>query len=888
MERIINLIKKKNWNEILNFSKALTEDERFSTITLLKSIDIDRDIINKNGSNLTGQKRNDFYENRQQIDSCLNYFLITCVRNYDDLKKLETRHEYGTSNPFYSFISTNNYEPLVNFYQLFPPNYLNKVIKDLSKERFRNINFKILWKWYENNWVEFDEEFFVRSLFNLQGFDNNHFADADFLMAHTKLINKVFLKFHKYEIPILDLIKANSIDYSNGLSAKANVYWTEVFKILIKNNALTNRSIITHLLESLLNNWKKPHLDWHVRLIELFEPTKEELITNQAILFSILGTGQNSLINYVVLKIKDIYSDKQFDTLLFIENIPIIFSNDKIAKSILFSLEIIEKILANSFKINIDYREQLCILLMQSDAKIQEKVAKILISHFNDKDLATVVTPFLPNLKQVAKDILKVNNPISENFESVISERKPFKEITPISNWDELLMHIGTCIRTKSAIDIELFFDGIIQLQSIIPADYVKQIKPYTKPLFAKFYESDTLTAFTLFLESWSTKNNDGLSKMDFKYIPFLGKKAKMTYLKLNDKNSLPFLSTPTHEPFYVHPQILLERLLQYESTNTKVDLEDLIIACNRILISELDGDYSEGIKNIRGYYSDAIGYFLGESNIINFTNDTLPLWTQISRIKNPNGNFSEFQKSKASKYLSVINPFIIGFKIEKDANEYATWYRLKLDNNWNYTWYNKEKATRQETIFYNTASIEKASRVDITNQLSLNPNYIDALLCRYIPDTATGNEVYEFEECLYPMQFILDHQLRIYHSGWLYVAVCLLFEKKISRDLASEYINLAISRNENLNEFVIILSKLINDKFAPVNRLIEYLDKPNHSKETKHLQFQILSNCIRRFDKQNLPINSKKIVQYYKELQAALNLNIDNTVEVKIKEIKK
>ena len=192
MERIINLIKKKNWNEILNFSKALTEDERFSTITLLKSIDIDRDIINKNGSNLTGQKRNDFYENRQQIDSCLNYFLITCVRNYDYLKKLETRHEYGTSNPFYSFISTNNYEPLVNFYQLFPPNYLNKVIKDLSKERFRNINFKILWKWYENNWVEFDEEFFVRSLFNLQGFDNNHFDDADFLLANTELINKVF------------------------------------------------------------------------------------------------------------------------------------------------------------------------------------------------------------------------------------------------------------------------------------------------------------------------------------------------------------------------------------------------------------------------------------------------------------------------------------------------------------------------------------------------------------------------------------------------------------------------------------------------------------------------------------------------------------------------
>lgn len=888
MERIINLIKSKNWNEILNFSKTLTEEDRFSTISLLKGLDIDRDILKKEGSKLTGQERNDFYENRQQIDACLNYFLITCIRNYEELKKIETKHEFYTSNPYYSYISTSNFESLVNFYKLFPPNYLNKVIKDLSKERFRNINFKVLWKFYENNWVEFDEEFFVRSLFNLQGFDNNHFDDAEFLLAHTELINKVFCKFYKYEIPILDLIKANSIDYSNGLSAKANVYWTEVFKILIKNNAFTNRSIVTHLLESLLNNWKKPHLDWHVRLLELFHPTKEELIANQSTLFSLLGTGQTSLINYVILNIKTIYTNKEFDTSLFIENVPIIFTNDKTLKSILVVLEIIESVLTNSFKIAIDYREELCLLFIQSDTKIQEKVAKILINYFDDKDLVIILSPFLSNLKKVAKDILKVDNLTSENFDNVITDKKSIKEIAPITNWDELLFQIGTCIRTKSTIDIEVFFEGIIQLQSKIPSDYIKQIKPYTKPLFAKFYESDTLTAFTLFLESWVTKNDEGFSKIDFKYIPFLGKKSKMTFLKLKDKNTLPFISTPTHEPFFVHPKILLERLLQYENSNTKVDLEDLVVACNRILITELDGDYSKDLKNLKGYYSDAIGYFFGISDKINFTNETLPLWTQITRIKNPNGNFSEFQKSKASNYPSVVYPFNISFNIEKDANKYATWYRLILDNNWNYTWYNKEKAIRQETIFYNTASIEKASRVDIGNQLSLNPNYIDALICRYIPDTATGNEVGGFEECLYPMQFILDHQLFIYHSGWLYVAVCLLFEKKISRDLASEYINLAITRNENLDDFSKILSKLINNKFAPINRLIEYLDKPNHFKETKHFQFLVLSNCIKNFDKQNLPTNSKKVVQYYKELQNDLKLNIEEEVEKKIIEIKK
>lgn len=886
MERLINLIKNNSYGEILNYSKSMTEEERYATITLLKGIDIDKDILKKDGSSLTGQKRNDFYKNRQQIDSCLNYFLITCVRNYDDLKKLETKHEYYTSNPFYSYISTNNYEPLVNFYQLFPPNYLNKVIKDLSKERFRNINFKILWKFYENNWVEFDEDFFVRSLLIIPMFNRNTIDDAEFLNNNRNALEKVFLKFYKYETPILDISKWESKE--GFVCKKVCEFWTEVINLLQEKGYVFNRIIISNLLESLLNNWKKPHLDWHVRLIELFQPTNKELIENQSTLFSILGTGQSSLINYVVLKIKDIYSDKQFDTSLFIENIPIIFSNDKIAKSILFSLEIIEKILANSFKINIDYREQLSLLFMQPDAKIQEKVANILISHFNDKGLTTVVTPFLPNLKQVAKDILKVNNPISENLESGISERKSFEEISQFSTWDELLIHIGTCIRTKSTTDIELFFEGIIQLQSIIPLDFEKQIKPYTKPLFAKHYESDTLAAFTLFLESWTTKRMDGISKMDFKYIPFLGKKAQLTFLKLQKNQTLPFLSTPTHKPFFVHPKILLERLFQYEKCDIKVDLEDLIVTCNRIIVSEISSEYSETLKELKGFYSDAIRYLFGETDKIIYTNETLPLWTQIARIKNPNGIFPEFEKSKASEYPTVINPFNIGYHIEKDANEYATWYRLILDNNWNFTWYNKEKTIRQETIFYNTASSDKASRINIINQLSLNPNYIDSILCRYIPDTATGNEVDGFEECLYPIQFILDNQLCVYHSGWLYVAVCLLFEKKISRDLASEYINLAISRNENLDNLAMIISKLINEKFAPINRFLEYLDKPNHSKETKKFQFQVISNCIRIFDKQNLPTNSKKLVQYYKELQNDLKLNMENEIEVKIIEIKK
>ncbi|MBK7140087.1 MAG: hypothetical protein IPH74_14195 [Bacteroidetes bacterium] len=258
-----------------------------------------------------------------------------------------------------------------------------------------------------------------------------------------------------------------------------------------------------------------------------------------------------------------------------------------------------------------------------------------------------------------------------------------------------------------------------------------------------------------------------------------------------------------------------------------------------------------------------------------------------MCRIKYPNGVFSEFENSKVSDHLSIVKPFIVNFKIETESNEYATWHRLILDKNWNNAWYEKEKVVKYEPIYHNTASSDKAYRIDIPYQFSLNPNYLDALLCRYIPDTATGNEVDGFEDCLYPMQFILENQITIYHSGWIYVAVCLLFEKKISRDLASEYIQLAISRNENLDYLATVLSKLINKKYAPINRFIEYLDKPIYLKEIKAFQFNVLVKCILAFEKENLPINSKKLIQYYQDFK--MTLNADNEeVNLKLLALKK
>ncbi len=881
MKEIIQIINSKSWQDILQYSKSLSDSDRFATIEKLKKIDIDEDILKKDKTNLTGKGRTDYYKNRKQIDICHSYFLITCTRCYEDLKLLERA---GFINPLHRFISTNNYQPLIDFYKLFPPDYLDKVIDEISKDSFRSMDFKILWKLYENKWISFDEELFIQSLLIVPMFDRNTMVDAQFLFDNKEALENIFLKFYIYETPILDISKWEARE--GFVCKKVYEFWTEVIILLQEKGYEFDRVIIADLLQSLLNNWKKGHLDWHVRLLKLFKPTVNEYIENQSTLFSILGTGYTSLINYAMQSIKKIHKHKDFDKTLFVENFSLIFSVEKATKSILTGLDILESFLSQSFEIEIDYRENLAILLMQADSNIQEKVSQMLVDYFNNETLKDSVEPYVSYLKQKSKDILE----LSDAPETSLSDAFVEKELIPIkiiTNWDDLLLHIGTCIRTKSSTDIEVFYESLNKLQSEIPSDFEKQLKPYTKQLSNRFWENHTMLVFSQFIASWIKKEYSGIEDKNSNPIPFFTRKSELLLSKLKRKNSLPFLSTPTHNPFYVHPVTLVDKLTEYEKCKEEVDLEDLIVACNRVFLSGINEEAIAKSKKLNGYYSEAIQYLFGANQKIKYNDFTLPLWTQITRIKNPDGVFHEFENSSASDYPTVVKPFDVDYKVNKDENEYL-WLGLILTDNWNFTWYNKEKAKLYDHVFYNTASTDKAIREDIPFQLSLNPNYLGPQLCRYIPDTATGNEVREFEECLFPMQFILEHQLNIHHSGWLYVAACLLFEKKTTRDLASEYILLAISRKENLDYLAKSLGTLISDQYAPVNRFIEYLDKPNNIIEIKHFQYKVLYNCILSFDKDQLPRNSKKIIVYYKEWLNSLQLELPEIIEEKLAKLKK
>ncbi len=895
MKEIRQLIKSYNWQGILNWANSLNAEERLLAIDELNTIDIDKELMIEEGHLFTGKKRNDFYDTRQKIRTLLQYAKIVCTRTYEDVER--TAKENGQPNRdalyLYIFQPSIGFAPLVEFFKIQPPTYLDLHFKKLLKDRFFNADFKVLWKLYEHGWMSFDEEFFVRRLFIIYGFDNNHIDDADFLLENPDLINKVFLQFYKYEIPVLDRIKCDSLDYPNGMSLKADAYWTEVFKILIEKKAITDRVIIKHLLESLLNNWKKPHLDWHIRLIELFKPTKQEYLEYQNLLFSVLNSDNYSIINFSVKTINTICSDKQFNFEAFISNSQAVFTKEKCEKAIITILEIIEKETKNKPAVQKEIPNLICLALIQTDLKVQTKTAELILKYAKHELLEEIITPYVSSLKQKTKDILGIKD-LDVVEELPVPVYEEFQPVSMPSGWNDLLFHIGTCINTKSATDIDLFLEGLNQLQDQIPVDFVKQLKPYTKQLFGRFWEIETMIFFTEFFENWINNQESNYKKTvkerEGYAIPFLRKKCVLLFDKLKKHNNLPFLSTPTHLPFYIHPEVLVDRILLYEQNRENIDIEDLIVATNRTSLTFVNDNIKEKTKKLKGNYAKAIQYFFGITETMEIEETLLPLWTQVARTRNPNAVYKEFENYPTRKYPSVVEPFLVGFKINVDKDEQWTWYRLKIDKRWNETrWYSKEKMETYPPLFYYPSSYIMASRTDIYYQISLVPQYVDPIITRYIPDTASGNEVTEQEYCLYPIQYILGNRLIVRHSGWLYVAVCLLFEKKISRDLASEYILFSMANNTFNQEYMVnVLARLLVQKYAPVNRLVEYLDKTGLPKEVKLFQFKVLKECILLVKEDDIPVNFKKIVAGYLELLAALKQDMVEEIEIKMKKLKK
>ena len=890
-ENLLSAIKAHDFTAIRNICFALSEEERqeLKSYFARKNFNfIFREILEK-------EKRYHFSDKELAIIS----YTIMCVCNtLEEVRKIETFQniEPYIKGNYYYFLSSLEDEVLLDFVQTPQGAYMIEGIQLMYKDNPLEMSFQILWSVYKAGYIPLNEGVFIQRMYDLNWFKADEHL-TKYLLKHPETV----VLFPSVPAYIQDTIFTTE-------------EWKKIYHTLNKKGYLTNKNAILHaFIEALLNPWKKTVLDMYCRWIETLEPSHQELLSNQHTLFALLSSDKTSVVNFVMKLIKEISNEKDFDFQAFADNFALCFTTQKIAKSQLIGLGILENNYKKQAPTNPDYREQLAVLFTVPDTQLQEKVANLLTTYFNHEGLPEVIAPYRDYLKGKAQDLFQslpsLNS--SENSENSQTAREARTSETACEahtpetarsdrtprTWDDLLFLIGDCIRERSPLVLDLFFEGLNQLQAQIPADYPEQVKPYLKQFLSN--ERAVTSLFYQFLDSWCSQSpiplvyntNKEWNELQELYkekkysqaekfyklreihvsankakkiFPFFFNKIACTLQKLKEKDPLPFISTPTHAPFYIEPLTFLERIIQYEKAGKTPMQEDVIIGLNRLLPTEITEAQKQLALSLTGDYTPALQYYFEVNKQIAVTDATRVLWGQVLRLKDIDGVFPELEIPQKPNLQGLVRPFYLKYEVELTKINGVERNKIILEDNWDkkhstYSYYNELGAN-----YYNVSPMGKVIDEDIEYELSLNPRYIDGWLCKYLLTYTQGMDSESLSEATRVMSLLLQYNLPIYHGGWLMVATCLLAERKPLRDLAAEYILLSLQKGETLSYLAEAIGTLLAHKYAPIARFVEFLDLPTRDPKVKDFQKAVVEAYLPLAEKQEKkPTNHKKLVEF-------------------------
>ena len=879
-KELISAIREENWAEVRRIAFALPEEEKAFFKDKFTYQDVQE--IYPETPKTHGYGANKAY--------AVSYAMMCICTNLKELAEIENRLDFGfygrryyQQKYLFLFLVSQHSQAFIDFLHTPQGAYMAEGAQKMYTEYPNYLSFEMLLALYKEGLIPFNEEIFVKRMYAMEYHRTQEELVVQLLSQNPELATRVIPHTPAY------------INYA----ISSNLEWQKVFAKLCKEGYFPDRNFITKFIEVLLNPWKKNVLDMYCRWIEGLSPTQEEIIKNQHTLFALLTLDKSSLINFTMKLIAQISTHPDFDFPAFTDNFPLCFTVPKIAKSQLIGIEILEKHYQKQAPTNPDYREQLAVLFTVPDAQLQEKVANLLTIYFNHEGLPEVIAPYCDYLKGKAQDLLATLSPLDSSTPSASSDWSALSENTQTARAahtltpNESLFLLGDCLREPAAHTIDVFLEGLITLQDNFPADWAKSLSPYIKQLtkrIGKEIPTDMILLGVLRAlidkrplaldpkcnYTWEElcKKRKKLSEKEFEaytqdyylgnareVLPFLFRKGQMVIDSILLHCHLPLLSTPTHLPFYIEAEVLVDKLLQYEAQDVQPDIDDLIVACNRLLFREVSAAAKEKARQLKGNYALAIQYYLGLTDKIQLTEELLPLWAQITRIKHPDREFPEFETTLAKDILGVVKPFLIDYGWQEDNGHkkftfghHTEWIGVSytdLKNAFPYRYYNANGGSSPiSTIF--------------EYKLSLNPHYPDAMLCDYISTWVTGNEVREIRNMSVPLEVLLRYDIRVHHSGWLYIGTALLFEKRPSRDLAYEYICQAITRGEELSYLKTYLAQALAWDFLPIPRFIEFLDRPTHDVKLKAFGKEVIQLYLEEVKKQDkLPKNHKKLAAF-------------------------
>lgn len=740
--------------------------------------------------------------------------------------------------------------------------------------------------------------------------------------------------------------------------------WIPVFCNLSATCSLDRKRLLRETLQATSKNFNKVLSSWFVDLFIELKPTLEELLQLQIELQTVLNSPHGKTVGMALQCLKKLAAEKTFDAEGFLATAPVVLAGN--TKTSTASCLMLLEQLGRKQKVFQPVIAQLCCqVFIQANDELQTRAAKIIAKYSNKKDETVTATllQYRDGLLQNARSLLSefltdektvtAATAITDYAESPVTESAV--PIPAIESTDDLLFLASQAFDNNESWHIDALPAGLVQLMPQLRGAVLNQLQPalqramkiikdslrsaqgYYDHMLAVFFidvcvhlvrqHPEEAAALNKVFEDYTQRDDTETRKWmniatNSSYISGWSNHYKDPYYlpyqqlltealdKIRSGDTLPLLSTPTHQPAWIEPEILVQRIWQYQQQNILVQNMDGQLALSRCRLQHTDEAIRLAKEKLDGEWQRLLLFLLDKEALPEAPFTQPDAWMISSLSKWPKQQYQAFNslgyyKQEFEKYTGQVSWQPMMEEYEKDVYSYvkgifkttkvkdtrkkllvnkASLLKKEVSSGIKGLWEKltlKAKEAQPPVILYDNLEI-KAEWItceynDIRRALFMIPNNPEAFLpavirkCMQYPDSTGESDKKMIIATLQTLYEIWDSYGEMAH---LILATSMLSADKTAAGIAAEiwlhYAPAGRIKNELIGR---IIGSQESKEFAPMKRFTDLVMQRLFRVSAAHNR--MLQTVVEHIlpELPDTPIkNLKKLLEIYAELLAMNN----------------
>ena len=503
--------------------------------------------------------------------------------------------------------------------------------------------------------------------------------------------------------------------------------WDMVLSDLAAAGHLDRDEVLTRCLLALRRDFRRPLLTWFKNLFLSLKPTIAERLARQAELVELLAHPLPLVVNFALEQLKKVWLEPGFDLAPLLLYADPLLTRADLNTGLKMLLTSLPKLLGRAPAQAPTGARLLSGALAHREPAVQQQAAKGLAELLSApqpvltaSELAEVRSLLAdqaewlgPAARAAHGPWLTAPAPLPDTVAYVpvtqfVPELSPATAIAPVADWHELLYLSGQVLRQNDPVTLERWLDGLLTLPDARPPGYQEQLQPFLRQLAPHLPSRTTLAELLAHFAEWPPCWDSGLYESlflswyegfptarvsqvmlsrgpnDWSAFPIASdplsfvNQHRLAFVEalLTHRQALPLLSSFTHRPYYVSPEVLIEKLLTYQHRQAALNLADLTVALARTAFAapaaatarqQLPQLAHAGLHQLLDWYfspapaSEALPVEVAAQSVVSWPQtleEALPgLWAVAARTKYPTATWPWLAALEAAAYAALLAP---------------------------------------------------------------------------------------------------------------------------------------------------------------------------------------------------------------------------------------